>query len=66
VKNKGDVFALYICGYTVGRLWIEAIRIDDANYVLGLRLNIWVSLIVISSSAMYLIRSNRRGNLSNT
>jgi prolipoprotein diacylglyceryltransferase len=60
------VFALYICGYTVGRLWIEAIRIDDANYVLGLRLNIWVSLIVISSSAMYLIRSNRRGNLSNT
>jgi hypothetical protein len=33
---------------------------------LGLRLNIWVSLIVISSSAMYLIRSNRRGNLSNT
>ena len=66
VKNKGDVFALYICGYTVGRLWIEAIRIDDANYVLGLRLNIWVSLIVISSSAMYLIRSNRRGYLSNT
>ena len=66
VKNKGDVFAFYICGYTVGRLWIEAIRIDDANYVLGLRLNIWVSLIVISSSAMYLIRSNRRGNLSNT
>ena len=66
VKNKGDVFALYICGYTLGRLWIEAIRIDDANYVLGLRLNIWVSLIVISSSAMYLIRSNRRGNLSNT
>jgi len=66
VKNKGDVFALYICGYTLGRLWIEAIRIDDANYVLGLRLNIWVSLIVISSSVMYLIRSNRRGNLSNT
>jgi prolipoprotein diacylglyceryl transferase len=66
VKNKGDVFALYICGYTLGRLWIEAIRIDDANYVLGLRLNIWVSLIVISSSAMYLIRSNRRGSLSNT
>jgi len=66
VKNKGDVFALYICGYTLGRLWIEAIRIDDANYILGLRLNIWVSLIVISSSVMYLIHSNRRGNLSNT
>ena len=31
VKNQGDVFALYVCGYTLGRVWIEAIRIDDAN-----------------------------------
>jgi len=66
VKNQGDVFALYVCGYTLGRLWIEALRIDDANYVLGLRLNIWVSFIVIASSVFYLIRSNRRGYLSNT
>ena len=54
------------CGYTLGRVWIEAIRIDDANYILGLRLNIWVSFIVIASSVIYLIRSNRRGYLSNT
>jgi len=66
IKNQGDVFALYVCGYTLGRLWIEALRIDDANYVLGLRLNIWVSFIVIASSVVYLIRSNRRGYLSNT
>jgi prolipoprotein diacylglyceryl transferase len=66
VKNQGDVFALYVCGYTLGRLWIEALRIDDANYILGLRLNIWVSFIVIASSVVYLIRSNRRGYLSNT
>jgi prolipoprotein diacylglyceryl transferase len=66
VKNQGDVFALYVCSYTLGRLWIEALRIDDANYVLGLRLNIWVSFIVIASSVVYLIRSNRRGYLSNT
>lgn len=66
VKNKGDVFALYVFGYTLGRLWIESMRIDNANYILGLRLNIWVSLIVIASSVIYLIRSNRRGYLSNT
>jgi prolipoprotein diacylglyceryl transferase len=66
VKNQGDVFVLYVCCYTLGRLWIEALRIDDANYVLGLRLNIWVSFIVIASSVVYLIRSNRRGYLSNT
>jgi len=66
VKNQGDIFALYVCGYTLGRLWIEALRIDDANYVLGLRLNIWVSFIVIASSVFYLVRSNRRGYLSNS
>jgi prolipoprotein diacylglyceryltransferase len=66
VKNQGDVFALYVCGYTLGRVWIEAIRIDSANYILGLRLNIWVSFIVLAASIIYLIRSNRRGYLSNT
>lgn len=66
VKNQGDVFVLYVFGYTLGRVWIEAIRIDSANYILGLRLNIWVSFIVLAASVIYLIRSNRRGYLSNT
>lgn len=64
VKNTGDLFVLYVFGYTLGRLWIEAIRIDSANYILGLRLNIWVSLVVLIISALYLMRSNRRGSVS--
>ena len=63
-RNSGDTFALYIAGYTAGRLWIEALRIDEANYILGLRLNIWVSVIVFTAAAIYLYRSNRRGNTS--
>jgi len=60
--NSGDIFALYVAGYTAGRLWIEALRIDEANYILGLRLNIWVSIIVFIAAVIYLYRSNRRGN----
>ena len=60
--NSGDIFALYVAGYTAGRLWIEALRIDEANYILGLRLNIWVSILVFIAAVIYLYRSNRRGN----
>ena len=62
VSRDGDVFALYILGYTLGRLWIEGLRIDEANLIMGLRLNIWVSLVVIIASFAYLVRSKGRGN----
>lgn len=61
-SKQGDVFALYILGYTAGRVWIETLRIDEANLILGLRLNIWVSLIVLITASAYLIASKRRGN----
>jgi prolipoprotein diacylglyceryl transferase len=64
VNNSGDVFALYVFGYTTGRLWIEALRIDEANYFLGFRLNMWVCLFVLAGSAIYLFKSTRRGNLT--
>jgi prolipoprotein diacylglyceryl transferase len=61
-SEQGDIFALYILGYTLGRVWIESLRIDEANLILGLRLNIWVSLIVLLTASAYLIASKRRGN----
>lgn len=44
--NSGQVFYAYICYYTLGRVWIEALRIDTAEHILGLRLNVWTSIIV--------------------
>lgn len=44
--GRGNVMALYVMGYTVGRGWIEALRIDHANHFFGLRLNDWTSIIV--------------------
>lgn len=31
--------------YTVGRAWVEALRVDQANHLLGLRRNDWTSPI---------------------
>jgi len=44
--GRGNVLALYVMGYTLGRVWIEAMRTDTANHILGLRLNIWTSIVV--------------------
>jgi prolipoprotein diacylglyceryl transferase len=53
--GRGRVFALYVMAYVVGRLWIEALRIDEANHILGLRLNIWTCLIVFAGALWYFL-----------
>jgi prolipoprotein diacylglyceryl transferase len=57
--GHGRVFALYVLLYTVGRGWIEALRVDPANHILGLRLNLWTSLVVGLGALVYLILSFR-------
>ena len=41
----GRAFALYVMAYTVGRGWIEYLRIDTANHIFGVRLNVWTSIV---------------------
>lgn len=42
----GQLFTLYVLGYAVGRLWVESLRSDHASLILGIRINIWMSVIV--------------------
>ncbi|SDQ45286.1 prolipoprotein diacylglyceryl transferase [Quadrisphaera sp. DSM 44207] len=42
--GHGRVFWGYVVLYTLGRGWIETLRVDPAEQVLGLRLNVWTSL----------------------
>jgi prolipoprotein diacylglyceryl transferase len=49
--GHGRVFWGYVVLYTLGRVWIEALRVDPAEQVLGLRLNIWTSLLVCALGA---------------
>jgi prolipoprotein diacylglyceryl transferase len=57
--GHGRVFALYAVTYAAGRGVVESLRIDDANHILGLRLNIWTSVIVFAGGLAYLYISAR-------
>ncbi|WP_338675324.1 prolipoprotein diacylglyceryl transferase [Streptomyces sp. SCSIO 30461] len=58
--GHGRTFALYVAAYTVGRFWIEYLRIDEAQMFLGLRLNNWTSVVVFLGTVTYLVISARR------
>ena len=50
----GRAFALYVAGYAVGRFWVEGLRIDDSETLLGLRLNQYVALVALAGALTYL------------
>lgn len=54
--GRGRAFALYVLGYTAGRFWIEMIRTDEANTILGLRLNVWTAAVVFLAALIYFLR----------
>jgi len=54
--GRGRAFAVYVMAYTVGRFWIEALRIDEANSFLGMRINDWVSIVVFLGALAYFLR----------
>ena len=58
--KAGQVFAAYVFAYCVGRFFIELIRIDSANTIAGLRVNVWVSVIVALGSALIFARGSRK------
>jgi len=53
--GKGRAFALYVMAYTVGRCWIEMLRVDDANHFFGIRLNVFTSIVVFLGALIYFL-----------
>ena len=58
--GHGRVFWLYVLLYTTGRLWIELVRIDPAELILGLRINVWTSVIVGLGALVAFVLIGRR------
>jgi prolipoprotein diacylglyceryl transferase len=54
--GRGRAFALYVMGYTAGRFWIELMRTDEANTILGVRLNVWTAGLVFLGALIYFVR----------
>jgi prolipoprotein diacylglyceryl transferase len=51
--RPGGLFALYVLLYSIGRFWIETIRIDPSHEIAGVRLNVWVAGVAIVLSAAF-------------
>src|SRR5690606_22226276 len=57
--RHGRLFALYVAGYTLGRFWIEGLRIDPVGGIdhavefLGLRINQYTALALFVGALVY-------------
>jgi prolipoprotein diacylglyceryl transferase len=61
VLRPGNLFVLYVGGYGLGRLWVEALRSDTASQMFGIRVNTWMSLLLIAGAVIVLaVRGVRR------
>jgi prolipoprotein diacylglyceryl transferase len=57
----GRVFALYVAAYAIGRAWIEALRIDEAQTLFGLRLNDYVMAVLLAAALAFLVARRHAG-----
>jgi prolipoprotein diacylglyceryl transferase len=58
LKNckTGQIFWLYVSLYSFGRLFIEMIRSDYAQLIMGIRINVWVAFLMTIFGAWQFIR----------
>lgn len=57
----GQVLGLYVAGYPAGRIVMELMRTDPANTILGLRVNVWTSILVFLLGVAIYRWAGRRG-----
>lgn len=58
--GHGRVFALYVALYCSARGLIETMRIDQANHIMGIRINVFTALIIGALALAYLVISAER------
>jgi len=52
--------ALYLVWYGVGRVFLETIRLDPAELILGVRVNIWGALFAVLLGVILFVRQGYR------
>jgi len=62
--KRGQVFALYVALYTFGRIWFEALRIDDATKIFGVRFNLLLSIVLCIFGTLWFVWLGRRPDRS--
>ena len=60
--RPGGLFALYVLVYSIGRVWIELLRVDPSHEIAGVRLNAWVAGVAIVASTAFFVWWQRTWN----
>nr|MBA3382181.1 prolipoprotein diacylglyceryl transferase [Actinomycetota bacterium] len=60
--RPGNLFALYVLLYSIGRVWIEMLRVDPSHELGGVRLNVYVAVLAIILSAAFFVFWQRTWN----
>jgi prolipoprotein diacylglyceryl transferase len=53
------LFALYVAGYSIGRIGEELLRVDPAHHIFGLRLNFYVATALAVTGLIWFARTQR-------
>jgi prolipoprotein diacylglyceryl transferase len=56
----GQMFAAYLITYSIGRAFIESIRIDPSEIFFGLRTNVWSAIFGIAIGIALFVWSRRK------
>jgi len=56
------LFALYVAGYSLGRIGEELLRVDPAHHILGLRLNFFVASALCVTGLAWFARTQWPGS----
>jgi prolipoprotein diacylglyceryl transferase len=59
IKAPG-LFALYVAGYSAFRIFEESLRVDSSVHIFGLRLNMYVAIILMIVGLVWFYRIQRR------
>ena len=60
IKPPG-LFALYVAGYSAFRIFEESLRVDPSEHFLGLRLNMYVAIVLTVAGVVWFVYSQRHG-----
>lgn len=58
--RRGQAFALYVTVYTFGRVFLEALRVDAATELFGVRFNLLLSVVLCVGGAAWFVWLGRR------
>ncbi len=56
----GKMFGAYLIYYSIGRIWVENLRIDPSEILFGLRINVWSGILGIVAGIAIIYLSSRK------